>query len=87
MVAVFQPHRYTRTESCWRDFADAFVDADVLVLTDVYAAGELARPGVSGRLLLRAVLDAHPRLRWHTCPAMPTSSRTPSTSRGPATCC
>ena len=35
----------------------------MLVLTDVYAAGELARPGVSGRLLLRAVLDAHPDLR------------------------
>ena len=60
VVAVFQPHRYTRTETLLRDYADAFVDADVLVLTDVYAAGELARPGVSGRLLLRAVLDAHP---------------------------
>jgi len=57
---VFQPHRYSRTASLWRDFADAFTDADVLVLTDVYAAGEAPRPGVSGRLLVRAVLDAHP---------------------------
>ena len=60
VVAVFQPHRYTRTGSLWRDFADAFVDADALVLTDIYAAGESPRPGVSGRLVLRAVLDAHP---------------------------
>jgi UDP-N-acetylmuramate--alanine ligase len=60
VVAVFQPHRYTRTARLWRDFADAFVDADALVLTDVYSAGESPQPGVSGRLVLRAVLDAHP---------------------------
>ena len=60
VVAVFQPHRYSRTASLWRDFADAFTDADLLVLTDVYPAGEAPRPGVSGRLLVRAVLDAHP---------------------------
>lgn len=60
VVAVFQPHRYSRTASLWRDFADAFTEADLLVLTDVYPAGEAPRPGVSGRLVLRAVLDAHP---------------------------
>jgi UDP-N-acetylmuramate--alanine ligase len=60
VVAVFQPHRYTRTAALWRDFADAFCGADALVLTDVYAAGEQPQPGVSGRLVLRAVLDAHP---------------------------
>jgi UDP-N-acetylmuramate--alanine ligase len=60
VVAVFQPHRYTRTAALWRDFADAFAGADALVLTDVYPAGEQPQPGVSGRLVLRAVLDAHP---------------------------
>jgi UDP-N-acetylmuramate--alanine ligase len=60
VICVFQPHRYTRTAALWRDFADAFSGADALVLTDVYAAGEQPRPGVSGRLVLRAVLDAHP---------------------------
>ena len=60
IVAVFQPHRFSRTASLWRDFADAFRGADTVVLTDVYAAGEQPRPGVSGRLLLQAVLDAHP---------------------------
>ena len=62
VVAVFQPHRYTRTAALWRDFASAFSEADTVVLTDVYAAGEAPRPGVSGRLVLRAVLDAHPDL-------------------------
>jgi UDP-N-acetylmuramate--alanine ligase len=60
VIAVFQPHRYSRTATLWRDFADSFVDADHVVLTDVYAAGESPQPGVSGRLILRAVLDAHP---------------------------
>ncbi len=60
VVAVFQPHRYSRTAALWRDFADAFVDADLLVVTDIYSAGEAPRPGVSGRLILDVVQDAHP---------------------------
>jgi UDP-N-acetylmuramate--alanine ligase len=63
VVAVFQPHRYSRTEDLHRAFGDAFGDADVVVLTDVYAAGELPRPGVTGKLLVNAVLEAHPRSR------------------------
>ncbi|MEJ5254488.1 MAG: UDP-N-acetylmuramate--L-alanine ligase [Acidimicrobiales bacterium] len=63
IVCVFQPHRYSRTAALWRDFGDAFEDADVVVLTDVYPAGEAPRPGVSGRLLVHAVLDAHPWAR------------------------
>ena len=60
VVAVFQPHRYSRTQALWREFADAFVDADRLAVTDVYPAGEAPRPGVTGKLLVEAVLDAHP---------------------------
>jgi UDP-N-acetylmuramate--alanine ligase len=60
IVAVFQPHRYSRTQSVHAAFADAFVDADVVVLTDVYPAGEAPRPGITGRLLLDAVTAAHP---------------------------
>jgi UDP-N-acetylmuramate--alanine ligase len=63
IVAVFQPHRYTRTARLWRDFGDAFADADVVVLTDVYAAGEPPQPGVSGRLILQAVCEARPAHR------------------------
>ncbi|MDQ6613259.1 MAG: UDP-N-acetylmuramate--L-alanine ligase [Actinomycetota bacterium] len=60
VIAVFQPHRYSRTASLWQDFADAFGHADLLIVTDVYGAGESPRPGVSGRLVLDAVTAAHP---------------------------
>jgi UDP-N-acetylmuramate--alanine ligase len=60
VVCCFQPHRYSRTAALWRTFAHAFVDADRLVVTDVYPAGEAPRPGVSGKLIVDAVLDAHP---------------------------
>ncbi len=62
VVVVFQPHRYSRTASIGPGFADSFSAADALVLTDVYGAGETPIPGVSGRLILRAVLDRHPAL-------------------------
>jgi UDP-N-acetylmuramate--alanine ligase len=61
VLVVFQPHRFSRTEALWRAFGPAFDEADVVVLTDVYPAGEAPRPGVSGRLVLRAVCeDGHP---------------------------
>ena len=63
VVCVFQPHRYSRTASLAGQFADAFGDADLLVLTDVHAAGEAPRPGVTGELVLDAVLDARPSSR------------------------
>jgi len=63
VICVFQPHRYSRTQALAPDFADAFVDADLLVVTDIYPAGEAPRPGVSGKLIVNAVLDAHPMTR------------------------
>jgi UDP-N-acetylmuramate--alanine ligase len=63
VVAVFQPHRYSRTAARWRDFADAFVDADVLVVTDIYAAGEVPVAGVTGLLVADAVREAHPLMQ------------------------
>jgi UDP-N-acetylmuramate--alanine ligase len=60
IVVVFQPHRYSRTESLWPDFADAFEAADIVFLTDLYPAGEQPRPGVTGELIFRAVHDRHP---------------------------
>ncbi|MCC6225618.1 MAG: UDP-N-acetylmuramate--L-alanine ligase [Microthrixaceae bacterium] len=65
VVAVFQPHRYSRTEALGAEFADSFDDADVLVVTDVYSAGEPPRPGVSGHSVLDPVLSAHPGRRAH----------------------
>lgn len=61
IVCVFQPHRYSRTADLWQDFATSFHRADLVVLTDVYASGEPPRPGVTGKLVADAVLDADPR--------------------------
>jgi UDP-N-acetylmuramate--alanine ligase len=71
VVCVFQPHRYSRTEALWRDFADAFGDADLLVVTDIYSSGEAPRPGISGQLVAQAVLDAHPWRRLAYLPRRP----------------
>ncbi len=60
---VFQPHRYSRTAAIGDDFGDAFEQADRVVLMDVYSAGEAPIPGVSGRTLLKAVLDMVPHSR------------------------
>ena len=63
IVCVFQPHRFTRTAALWREFASAFDDADVVAVTDVYPAGQAPVPGVTGKLVVDAVLDACPRRR------------------------
>jgi UDP-N-acetylmuramate--alanine ligase len=62
IIAVFQPFRYSRTAIMWEDFADAFVGADQVILTDVCGFHEQPIPGVTGHLILNAVLDAHPEL-------------------------
>ena len=69
VITVFQPHRYSRTASIGADFADAFAASDAVVLTDVYPAGETPIPGVSGRVVLNAVLDHHPGLPVAVSPA------------------
>jgi UDP-N-acetylmuramate--alanine ligase len=55
VVAVFQPHRYSRTAAFAREFGDSFGDADRVVVTDVYGAGEPPVPGVTGKLVADAV--------------------------------
>lgn len=60
IVAVFQPHRYTRTASVWEGYADAFDGADVVVVTDIYPAGESPIAGVTGHLVVDAVTRSHP---------------------------
>lgn len=55
VIAVFQPHRYSRTAALYREFGASFSGADRIVITDVYGAGEEAVPGVSGKLISDAV--------------------------------
>jgi len=55
VVCLFQPHRYTRTRDLLGEFATAFNDADVLLLTDIYAAGEEPIPGATSEALAEAI--------------------------------
>jgi len=55
LVAVFQPHRYTRTRDLWDEFTRAFNDADLLLLTDIYPASEEAIEGISASRLASAI--------------------------------
>lgn len=63
VVAVFQPHRYTRTSALWRELGDSLTGADLVVVTGIYGAGEPPVPGVSGRLVADAARSARPGLR------------------------
>jgi UDP-N-acetylmuramate--alanine ligase len=55
LVVAFQPHRYSRTRDLLDDFANVLAETDVLVLTDVYPAGEAPLANADGRALARAV--------------------------------
>ena len=55
LVVVFQPHRYTRTQDLVDEFAVAFHQADLLFLTEIYAAGESPIPGVTGERLAQTI--------------------------------
>lgn len=55
---IFQPHRYSRTKNLYREFAHAFDDAEEVVLTDIYSAGEASLEGVSVDLVYQEVLRA-----------------------------
>jgi len=57
LVVIFQPHRYTRTQLLLSDFYRAFHQADVLIVTEIYPAGEDAIPGVSGALIVQGVKE------------------------------
>ncbi|MCS6285580.1 MAG: UDP-N-acetylmuramate:L-alanine ligase [Nitrospirota bacterium] len=61
LVVLFQPHRYSRTRDLITEFTHAFDQADLLFMTDIYAAGEAPIPGVSGAVLADSIKAAgHP---------------------------
>jgi len=57
IVAVFQPHRYTRTQALFHDFLTAFYDANVLLLTEIYPAGEDRIEGVEAKALYEGIRE------------------------------
>lgn len=57
LFAVFQPHRYSRVKDLLNEFLDCFNDADAVVLTDIYSAGEAAIEGISTEILYQRLLE------------------------------
>ncbi|HRG98797.1 MAG TPA: cyanophycin synthetase [Polyangiaceae bacterium] len=65
VVVAFQPHRYSRTQALFAEFTRAFNNADVLLVTEVYAAGEAPIPGATGAELTRAIrAHGHRNVRY-----------------------
>jgi UDP-N-acetylmuramate--alanine ligase len=58
LLVLFQPHRYTRTQQLWDEFSRAFNQADVLVLTDIYAASESPIAGITSEALVNSICEA-----------------------------
>jgi UDP-N-acetylmuramate--alanine ligase len=63
LIAVFQPHRYTRTLALWPDLGGSLVEADVVVVTDVYGAAQDPIPGVTGKLVVKGISASAPGKR------------------------
>jgi UDP-N-acetylmuramate--alanine ligase len=58
LLVLFQPHRYTRTQHLWAEFLRTFNHADILVLLDIYSAGETPIPGITSEELAKGIRDA-----------------------------
>ncbi|HWD09717.1 MAG TPA: UDP-N-acetylmuramate--L-alanine ligase [Actinomycetota bacterium] len=63
VIAVFQPHLYSRTQAMWQAFGSVLAQADVVVVTDVYGAREQPVPGVTGKLVIDSACEAAPGRR------------------------
>jgi len=59
VITVFQPHRYTRTFYLFREFGSAFKDTDILIITDIYPAGEKPIKGVTAGLIVDSVKECN----------------------------
>jgi UDP-N-acetylmuramate--alanine ligase len=64
VVAVFQPHRYTRTLEFLNEFAQSFKDADLAVITEIYSAGEVNTGAVNGEKVVAEIGKYHPNVRY-----------------------
>ncbi|HEY9770654.1 MAG TPA: UDP-N-acetylmuramate--L-alanine ligase [Coleofasciculaceae cyanobacterium] len=65
VVAIFQPHRYSRTKTFLQEFANALNNADVVVITDIYSAGETNTFNLSGADLVQAIALKHHHVYYH----------------------
>jgi UDP-N-acetylmuramate--alanine ligase len=60
LVAIFQPHRYTRFRNCWQGFKSALLDADHVVVVPVYPAGEQPLAGITAQAFFEELAETHP---------------------------
>ena len=61
LIAVVQPHRYSRVQALWRELGASVVGADLILVTDVYGAAQAPIPGVTGQLVVDGVLETAPQ--------------------------
>ena len=64
LIGLFQPHRYSRTKLLANEFGNSFQDADLVILTDIYSAGEPPEEGVSGELIYQKVKQAGSKVEY-----------------------
>ncbi len=65
VVAVFQPHRYSRASTLLDEFATAFDEADRVLVTDIYSAGETNKSGITGEQVKEAIAQHQPNTEYH----------------------
>lgn len=65
LVAIFQPHRYSRTATFLEEFSQCFEEADVVILTDIYSAGEVNTTGIDGKKLAQTMKKYHQKVYYH----------------------
>ena len=73
LVAVFQPHRYSRTKAFLNEFAASFTDADLVILSDIYSAGESQPADMSGESVAALVAEHHDNVYYR--PSLPAISQ------------
>jgi len=81
VVAVFQPHRYSRATTLLDEFAHAFAGADRVIVTDIYSAGETNTTGITGAQVKDAIAQQRPNTQY--CPTLEAVKQTLTTSLSP----
>ncbi len=81
VVAVFQPHRYSRATTLLEEFSTCFKDADRVLVTDIYSAGESNPTGITGQALADAIAKHQPNVEYHS--SLETTKRVLMTSLKP----
>ena len=64
VIAVFQPHRYSRITTLLQEFSTAFADADQVIVTDIYSAGEANTSGITGEDVTSAIREHHTEVTY-----------------------